>query len=227
VRYNTHQIKDDIVLLQNAAQDEHGRVRLEAVTAASWLSQQDGLSILNMASNKPLDKWTLYAHETAVAHLNNKSREEKKDESLQTTLKGKERELFTKGKEIYGREGFCMTCHQADGSGLPPSGFPPLTGTKWVTGSEERLIKIALNGLYGPIEVNNHKYRGDVPMTPFRGMLNDEEIASILTYVRNSFGNKASAIYPDKVKAIREQTKDKIGFYTPDELLKDHKMEKE
>lgn len=66
------------------------------------------------------------------------------------------------------------------------------------------------------------KFPGQVPMTPFGGMLNDEEVASVLTYVRNSFGNDAAPISPEKVKEIREKTKDKEGFYTSEELLKEH-----
>lgn len=118
-----------------------------------------------------------------------------------------------------------MTCHQSDGGGLSASGFPPLAGTKWVTGSDERLIKLVLNGLHGPIEVLGHKYGGQVPMTPFGGMLKDDEVAAVLTYVRNSFGNKASAVSPEKVKEVRASTKGKTGFYSPDELLKQHPME--
>jgi mono/diheme cytochrome c family protein len=83
-----------------------------------------------------------------------------------------------------------------------------------------------LKGLYGPIEVNGKKYPGQVPMTPFGGMLNDEEVAAVLTYVRNAFGNKAPAISTEKVKNVRQATKDKIGFYSPEELLKIHPMEK-
>ena len=63
-------------------------------------------------------------------------------------------------------------------------------------------------------------------MTPFAGMLNDDEVAAVLTYVRNSFGNKASVISPDQVKKVRQETKEKSGFYSPDELLKVHPMEK-
>ena len=63
-------------------------------------------------------------------------------------------------------------------------------------------------------------------MTPFGGMLNDEEVAAVLTYVRNAFGNKASVISPDQVKAVREATKEKTGFYSPTELLQQHPMEK-
>jgi mono/diheme cytochrome c family protein len=59
-------------------------------------------------------------------------------------------------------------------------------------------------------------------MTPFGRMLQDEEVAAVVTYVRNSFGNKASAVTPDKVKAVRAATKNKTGFYSPNELLKQH-----
>jgi mono/diheme cytochrome c family protein len=63
-------------------------------------------------------------------------------------------------------------------------------------------------------------------MTPYEGMLNDTEIAAVLTYVRNSFGNKASPISPDLVKVVREEVKGKEGFWSPTELLKMHPMEK-
>jgi mono/diheme cytochrome c family protein len=91
-----------------------------------------------------------------------------------------------------------------------------------VLASEDRLIKIVLNGLYGSIKVLGKQYPGQVPMTPQRGLLNDEEMAGVLTYVRNAFGNKASVIGPEKVKEIRAATTDKEGFYTPEELLEQH-----
>jgi len=59
-------------------------------------------------------------------------------------------------------------------------------------------------------------------MTPQRGMLNDEELAGVLTYVRNAFGNKATVITPEKVKKIRDETENRKGFYTPEELLEQH-----
>ncbi|HMF72599.1 MAG TPA: cytochrome c, partial [Flavitalea sp.] len=80
------------------------------------------------------------------------------------------------------------------------------------------LIKIVLKGLQGPIEVNGKKYDGQVPMTPFAGLMNDAEVAAVLSYVRNSFGNKASVISPEKVKMVREKIKNKKGFYHTDEL---------
>lgn len=226
LRYTGHQIKDQSTLLMEAAKDSHGRVRLEAIVSASWLEKEKGLPIVMEAGKHPLDGWMLAAHETAMAHLNGYERKVKKEIAPMTELKGNDQELFIKGKAIYARDGYCNTCHQSDGKGLENSGFPPLNGTNWVNGSEDRLIKLVLNGLYGPIEVNGKKYPGQVPMTPFAGMLNDEEVAAVLTYVRNSFGNKSTAISAEKVKALRNASKGKVGFYSPDELLKQYPMEK-
>lgn len=226
VRYTGHQVADQADLLMQAVRDVHGRVRLEAIVAASWLDRAKGLPILAEAEKMPLDEWMKPAYETAVAHLSGVPVTKEKKAVAKSALKGKELELYTLGKEIYAKEGYCATCHQPDGKGLPASGFPPLSATKWVTGNDERLIKIVLKGLLGPIEVNGQKYPGQVPMTPFGGLLKDEEVAAVLTYVRNSFGNQGPAILPDQVKKVRASTESKKDFYSPDQLLKMHPMEK-
>lgn len=227
VRYTGHQVKDQAELLMASAKDPNGRVRMEAIAAASWLPREMGLPILAEAEKQPKDNtWIPRTLETAVAHINGLSVMEKKEEDIKSSLTGSDRELFVMGKEIYAREGFCGTCHQLDGGGLTASQFPPLRGTPWVTGSPERLIKIVLKGIMGPIEVAGREYPGQVPMTPYEGMLNDTEIAAVLTYVRNSFGNQAAPISPDLVKTVREEVKGKEGFWSPSELLKMHPMEK-
>jgi mono/diheme cytochrome c family protein/glucose/arabinose dehydrogenase len=226
LRYTGHQVLDQGALMKTAASDVHGRVRLEAIVAASWLSSAAGLAVLAEASRKPLDEWMKPSYETALAHLNGREVEKKKEAVVATELKGAEAELFKKGKVIYSREGYCVTCHQADGKGLPASGFPPLAKSNWVAGSEDRLIKLVLKGLYGPLEVSGVKYAGQVPMTPFGGMLSDEDVAAVTTYVRNSFGHKAPAVTAAKVKKVRAAVAGKTGFYTPQELLKLHPMEK-
>jgi mono/diheme cytochrome c family protein len=242
LRYTGHQVPDQVEMLKKAAADPHGRVRLEAIVAASWLDKEDGLAILAVANEHPKDDWMQKPFETSLAHLNDMSvknmvinpdgsvvfqaaAEEAK--ATNARLKGEELTLFQMGKAIYSREGFCITCHQPDGKGLTASGFPPLAGTKWVNGNEERFIKIVLKGLMGPIEVLGKDYPGQVPMTPYGGMLNDKEVAAVMTYVRNSFGNESSAISPDKVKAVRAAIADKTGFYSPTELLQEHPMEGE
>jgi mono/diheme cytochrome c family protein len=73
--------------------------------------------------------------------------------------------------------------------------------------------------------VLGQKYGGQVPMTPFGGLLSDDEVAAVLTYVRNSFGNKAPIVTSDQVKKVRDESKGKSGFYSPDELLRQHPLE--
>jgi len=220
LRYSGHQLDNQAELLMKAVQDENPRVRLEAFVAASWLPKEIGLPIVEEAGKKPLDKWMKKPYEAAIAHLNDHELGGSTVDKVITHLKGNDRKQYVLGKSIYEKEGFCITCHQPDGRGLEASGFPPLSRTKWVLEDSERLIKLTLKGLLGPIEVKGKDYPGQVPMTPFEGMLNDNEVAAVLTYVRNSFGNKASVITPDQVKEVRARIKDKEGFYSPDELLK-------
>lgn len=128
------------------------------------------------------------------------------------------------GTTLFHKEGSCGTCHQDDGNGLKGV-YPPLTESEWVTGSKDRLIKLALHGLWGPIEVNGVKYSGQVPMTALGGTFNDKEMAAVLTYVRTSWGNEASLVTPKEVEKVRAATKDRKMFYKPEELLKEHPME--
>lgn len=226
LRYNTDKIDNYEELFKKAAKDSHGRVKLEVIAASSWLDNTVGLAILNEIDKTTLDIWNTPAYETALAHLNNKSvQSPEKTEKLMTNLKGEELAQFKRGAIIYERDGFCITCHQPNGAGLEISGFPPLNQSPWVLGNQDRLIKLTLNGLMGPLEVGGKKYPGQVPMTPFGGMLNDQEVADVLTFVRNSFGNKGSVISAGKVKEIRAAIKDKKGFYSPTELLEAHPME--
>ena len=225
LRYAGHHIDTQTDLLVEAAQDEHGRVRLEAIIAASWLDVNEGQKVLDAASQMPVDDWMGDTYQTSLAHLQGKSLDEKQEEMAVTSLEGADRELYIKGRSIYSRDGYCQTCHQVDGRGLSASQFPPLTGTEWVTGSEERLIKVVLKGLLGPMTLQGKDYPGNVPMTAFEGLLNDEEVAAVLTYVRNSFGNEAPVISPEKVAEVREAIADKEGYYSPAELLEMHPMQ--
>ncbi len=226
LRYTGHQVLDQAALLMQAVKDENSRVRLDAIVAASWIGKEKGLPILAEAKKKSLDDWMIHAYETAVAHLNDENVRKKKEAAVVSTLTGKDLDLYKLGKTIYAKEGYCSTCHQADGNGLSASGFPPLAGTKWALGNEDRLIKIVLKGLLGPIEVNGKQYAGQVPMTPFGGLLNDKEVAAVLTYIRNSFGNKASVIQPEKVKAVRAATTSQKDIYNASQLLNEHPLEK-
>lgn len=226
VRYTGHQVPDQANLLMEAARDQHSRVRLTAIVAASWIGKEKGLPILAEANKLPMDDWMLPAYRTAVAHLNGMNVREAREKEEKTVLKGAELALFNQGKIIYNKEGYCKTCHQADGKGLTASGFPPLASTNWVKGSDERLIKLVLKGLMGPITVNGKKYPGQVPMTPFGGLLKDNEVAAVLTYVRNSFGNNSPAVSVEKVRKVRKAIESKKDFYSAEQLLKEHPLER-
>lgn len=213
---------DAITLLTKAANDSHGRVRLEAIAAASWLDTKEGLAITQAASQHPTDAWMQHALTQTIENLGGKwtPPASNSTESNITALTPELHEHYNLGKNIYQREGFCATCHQADGQGLPVAGFPPLANSEWVNGNPERLIDITLHGIMGPLDVNGVRYDGHVPMTPFKGMLSDEETAAVLTYIRNSFGNQASIINSAQVKKIREGSQANRGFWSADELNK-------
>ncbi len=155
--------------------------------------------------------------------------EEKLKVTIPAHLAQKEHESYKLGAEVFHRDAHCATCHQPTGEGLLNI-YPPLKGSPWVSGSEERLIKLALHGLWGKIEVNGRTFdtaKGVPPMTPFASLLNDKELAAVLTYVRNSWGNKASPVAPETVTRVRAANKSRSMFWTPEELLKAHPLEKQ
>ena len=219
LRYNTEAVADHRALLLHAAADVHGRVRMEAVNAGSWLGKADGLQILGVARQQPVDDWLKPVYTSVDASLNGGAVLAEAAPKAVTDLTGYNKRLFELGAEVYRREAHCITCHQADGLGLPAAQFPPIAKSAWVSGNPERLIRIVLHGLVGPIEVNGVKYPGQVPMTAFKG-LSDDEIAGVLTYVRNSFGNKADPITPTQVKKVRADTKDQTSLLNTADLLK-------
>lgn len=103
------------------------------------------------------------------------------------------------GEKLYNT--FCGTCHQRDGRGAAGR-FPPLVNTEWVSGDPNPLISLALQGMQGPIEVQGETYNAVMPPHNF---LSDEDLAAILTYVRETFGAGASPITPASVAALRNR----------------------
>ena len=100
------------------------------------------------------------------------------------------------GQVVY--EQNCLACHQANGSGVPNLN-PPLRQTDWVLGDKTRLINVLLKGLQGQ-EVEGDMYDNAMPAHDF---LTDGQIADVLTYIRNNFGNKANAVSVEEVRAVR------------------------
>ena len=117
-----------------------------------------------------------------------------------------------RGAAVYART--CIACHQPTGMGLPPV-FPPIANAPIVVGNPELPIKFILQGLMGPITVNGTTYNSMMP--PVAGVT-DADVADVLTYVRQSFGNKGNPVTADQVKAVRAATAGRTAMWTTAEL---------
>ena len=119
------------------------------------------------------------------------------------------------GAELYQR---CVTCHQANGEGLPGA-FPPLAGSEWATAANPAVpIRIVLHGMQGPVTVKGAEYNGLMPAYGTGIEMTDEEVAAVLTYVRQSWGNSASAVTAQQVAAERAAPRSATGPTTAEEL---------
>lgn len=105
-----------------------------------------------------------------------------------------------RGKPIF--EGNCALCHNPDGMGKPGQA-PPMAGSEWVQGPVNRLVRIPQNGLAGPIRLKGEIWNQAPQMAPMGAQLKDDELAAVLTYIRNSWGNKAPEVTPEEVHAVR------------------------
>jgi mono/diheme cytochrome c family protein len=125
-----------------------------------------------------------------------------------------EKKLFEAGKAQYAL--ICGACHQPNGQGLDGLA-PPLVESDWVTGSPERLARIVLQGVRGPLNVKGKVWELEMPPV---NVLSDEEIAALLTYIRREWGHTASATTPDYIGKVRKATEVREEAWTEPELLK-------
>jgi mono/diheme cytochrome c family protein len=102
------------------------------------------------------------------------------------------------GQKVYTTN--CSSCHQANGKGQPGV-FPPLAGNPVVTGDPAKVISIVKNGLSGKITVNGVTYNGQMPA--WKATLNNNDIAAVVSYIRSAWGNKAAAVTPAQVAAVK------------------------
>ena len=133
-------------------------------------------------------------------------------------------ETIKKGAKVYSQ--VCVACHQADGNGNPGGGIPPLAGSDWVLADgPNRIIRIVLHGLEGPVKVNGTTW-GQNQMPPQAknadnpAGLSPDDVALVLSYVRNAWGNKASLVTTEMVTAVAKETATQVGYWHPDDLLK-------
>jgi mono/diheme cytochrome c family protein len=102
------------------------------------------------------------------------------------------------GAQVYSQN--CASCHGANGQGLEGA-FPPLAGNPYVTGDPTKVIATVDNGLHGAIVVSGHPFNGVMPA--WKGKLSPAELASVITYIRSNWGNKASPVTEAQVKAAK------------------------
>ncbi|HEX3132397.1 MAG TPA: PVC-type heme-binding CxxCH protein, partial [Planctomycetota bacterium] len=249
--YWRDRVPEALTLFKTLAADEHPRVRLEAVRAASFYSGADVPAANEIAYTilqKPTDTYLDYCYKETLRQLRLQDKEpylpkdpafaaliaqkegtlalqaaKEKGYGPTRKLDGAQKKSYELGKEVFNRDAHCFTCHQPDGKGLPNL-YPPLTSKEWL-GDDERVIKIVLKGLWGPAEIAGKKFdpsKGVPPMTGFAALLKDAEVAAVLTYVRQSFGNDLDPIKTEDVTKVRKATDAKAGFYTIDDLMKEN-----
>lgn len=215
----SNQLPDVQVRLVKAIADAHPRVRLEAVVALSHVGGQSSLRTALGAVEQPSDKFLDYALKQTVRHLAPTAGKLAIELSAPQAaylkkISGSGPAVVTPGQAIY--EALCLNCHQAGGQGLTGV-YPPLAKSERVAGDPQTLIKLTIHGLAGPTKVLGKDY-GLVPMPPMG--LDDQQLADVLTYVRNAFGNKAPAVKVEEVKAVRDATKGRTAPWTAVELGK-------
>jgi mono/diheme cytochrome c family protein/glucose/arabinose dehydrogenase len=135
-----------------------------------------------------------------------------KPEPPLTPLTKVQQARYDLGKVLF--TGVCAACHQTHGKGLDGVA-PPLMDSEWVLGSEQRIVRIVLHGLTGPISVKGKTYRLDMPAF---GSFTDEQIAGILTYTRREWEHTADPVEPDTVQAIRAATTGRHEAWVQDQL---------
>ena len=129
-------------------------------------------------------------------------------------LTPEEQKRFDQGKDLFLIS--CGACHQPNGQGQEGLA-PPLVDSEWVLGSPQRLMRIVLHGLHGPINVKGKPFQLDMPAL---GVFDDDQIAGILTFTRREWGHTANPVEPGLVKTIRAETEKREEAWTEPELLK-------
>ena len=212
--------------LMKLVRDDHPRVRLEAVVAASYLADSQAVSIAVGAVDRPRDGFLDYAirlsarsmQESWAPLLEGGQLELTSDSQRKylTQLRAEAPKVPDPGETVY--QMACLSCHQADRKGLPGV-YPPLAGTEWIAGDKKSLIKIVLHGLKGPIKVAVRDYgvgENSIPMPPMGG-LEDQQIADVLSYLRAQDGVN-DLVSKDEVRALRNAHKSRIESWTVEQL---------
>lgn len=186
-----------VALLQKSGKEP--LVREAAIAGMSETASTFMAANAGQYSDKQFDIW-----------LKSSASAPKKKIDPASLLEGTHLASHLRGKKLYGERAACIGCHGLDGAGLPNLG-PTLDSSDWVTGDQDRLVKILLHGLQGPITINGKKFtpQAFMPGLAVNTTISDQDIADIATYIRSGWGNRASQIKREEINKIRTDTKNR------------------
>lgn len=196
--------------LANFSQDEAQEFLTKAYL--KWADKPFLAPTLLSGSGDQLESWISKIPDSRKQEniLQAYERSKKVNRDLPPELQDKYLKSYHRGKKIYLVN--CFSCHGKDGRGLLDMG-PPLAKSDWVSGDANVITKIILKGMQGPIEVSGKKYQPKIPMLAFEAMMTDEQIADVSTYIRNSWGNKASPVDEKSVSRLRGESSERKTHY--------------
>ncbi|WP_373494163.1 discoidin domain-containing protein [Aquiflexum sp.] len=200
------------VLYSTAAEDNHPDVAIQALLSAHVLK----IEKVDLLIKETLKKNSSNGIQVIGSQLLEKIEEAKKASIIR--FEKNELALFVKGKSIY--DGYCSTCHGPKGLGSPAGNgrliAPSFSGSPRILNHPEYAVKVMLHGLSGPID--SKEYEGVM----IAMISNDDAyIASVLSYIRNDFGNSGTFVTPEYVAKIRKETETRKGNYSFEELMGD------
>ncbi len=210
----------DTATISAGLKSEHARVRIAALAVSAALKSSDSKAQIVKAvaalegDDEPQVK-SLAAHMAKV--FSGSAIQLGMQYPKLRAPKGDGGKMIKKGLDVY--KSLCVACHFPHGKGFDNIG-PPLAGSDWVKGSPDRLIRIVLQGMTGPMKVNGKKYRHPELMPGQGAALKDHQIAQVLSFVRWVWGKRASSVSPSQVKAVRAATKGRTNPWTVEELEK-------
>ena len=205
--------------LPASAVPEASRARIEADVAAGRVAPLDGMLVVARLRGSaatawldafvaevagiPFARWSP-AHVRAMAALHVLGNDDRHSASAWRIARAPD-DRIARGTQLYHDEAVgCARCHGADGTGM--EGFPPLAASPWVVGDDgSRAAAIVIDGLAGALPWHDGR-RFDAVMDPLGAVLTDAEIADLLTFVRQRFGNFAPAVAVSTVTAVRRDS---------------------
>jgi mono/diheme cytochrome c family protein/glucose/arabinose dehydrogenase len=197
-------------VFEGAAQDSHAEVAIQALLSAHVLKVDQVENLIK----ETMKKNSSNGIQVVGNQLLEKIEEAKK--ASETRFEKEELALYVMGKSIY--DSYCSTCHGPKGLGSPAGEgrliAPPFSGSQRILGHPEYAVKVMLHGLEGAID--SKEYEG-VMIAMHNN--NDAYIGSVLSYIRNDFGNTGSFITPEYVAKIRQETEERKTAYSFDELV--------